>query len=48
MIGLNPISQTMQYVSINNSLFQLIALRKDNAAQETLDYQRGNNTKHFR
>ena len=26
----------MQYVSINNILFQLITLRKDNAAQETL------------
>ena len=26
----------MQYVSINNILFQLITFRKDNAAQETL------------
>ena len=36
MIGLNPITNRMQYVSIHNIPFQLITLRKDNAAQETL------------
>ena len=30
------LTNRMQYVSINNILFQLITLRKDNAAQEAL------------